>query len=120
MYQETNFWGFFGPHQTPRSSQTRGPIRAVAAGLHHSHSNTTSGTYVTAHGNATVGGGQEWNPRPHGYESGLLPLSHNRNSQQTIFERNNSEGQKCKGGSQDSYAKRIGESAHGLLCRLWH
>ena len=38
------------------SSQARGWIRAVAAGLHHSHSNTqtraASTTYTTAHGNA--------------------------------------------------------------------
>ena len=38
-------------------SQARGPIRAVAAGLHHSHSNSRSEprlwpTYTTAHGNA--------------------------------------------------------------------
>ena len=36
-------------------SKARGQIRAVAAGLHHSHSNARSEhilTYTTAHGNA--------------------------------------------------------------------
>ena len=36
-------------------SQARGPIRATAAGLHHSHSNVgseLSATYIIAHGNA--------------------------------------------------------------------
>ena len=34
-------------------SQARGRIRAIAAGLHHSHSNSraASATYITAHGN---------------------------------------------------------------------
>ena len=32
-------------------SQARGLIRAVATGLHHSHSNAASVTYTTAHGN---------------------------------------------------------------------
>ena len=36
-------------------SQARGPIRAIATGLHHSHSNAgiraASATYTTAHGN---------------------------------------------------------------------
>ena len=33
-------------------SQARGLIGGIAAGLHHSHSNTRSATYTTAHGNA--------------------------------------------------------------------
>ena len=45
------------------SSQARGQIGAAAAGLHHSQSNARS-----------------FNPHPHGYQSGSLPLSHNGNS----------------------------------------
>ena len=54
-------------------SQARGQIRAVSAGLHHSHSNTGSEpreTYTTARGNAgslTPERGQGVNPRPQGY-----------------------------------------------------
>ena len=68
FYKQVPFWGpaydsrvkffFFllGPHlwhtEVPRLG--RGQIRAVAAGLHHSHSNTiqaTSATYTMAHSN---------------------------------------------------------------------
>ena len=39
-------WGFFGPFRAASAacggSQARGRIRAVAAGLHHSHSNSGS------------------------------------------------------------------------------
>ena len=45
-----------GVHAAYGSSQSRGEIRAIAAGLHHSHSNAgfqgMSATYTTAHGNA--------------------------------------------------------------------
>ena len=34
------------------SSQARGQIGALVAGLRHSHSNTRSATYTTAHGHA--------------------------------------------------------------------
>ena len=54
-------------------SHARGPIRAVAASLHQSHSNARSEPhfcgYTTAHGNAgslTTERGQESNPQPHG------------------------------------------------------
>ena len=51
-------WGFFfffclfrAPPTAYGSSLARGPIGAVAAGLHHSHSDTRSATYTTAHDN---------------------------------------------------------------------
>ena len=51
------FFFFFLFRATPAAyggSQARGPIRAVAAGLYHSHSNvgSESATYTTAQGNA--------------------------------------------------------------------
>ena len=56
------------------SSQARGPIRAVAAGLCHSHSNARSESRLqpTPQLMATpdpypTEGGQGSNPRPHGY-----------------------------------------------------
>ena len=36
------FFGFLGPPAAYEGSQARGPIGVVAAGLHHSHSNTAS------------------------------------------------------------------------------
>ena len=42
---------FLGPHSAYEDSQARGRVRAVAAGLHHSHSSAT-GLYTTAHSNA--------------------------------------------------------------------
>ena len=51
------------------SSQARGPITAVAAGLRHSNA-----------GSLTHERGQGSNPCPHGYHSGSLPLSHSGNS----------------------------------------
>ena len=46
------FFAFSGATPTAYgSSQARGLIGAVAAGLHHSHSNAISETSITAHGN---------------------------------------------------------------------
>ena len=49
----SSFWVFF--RATPMAyggSQARGPVGAVAAGLHHSHSIAGFKTYIIAHGNA--------------------------------------------------------------------
>ena len=52
------YFCFLGPHlqhAADGSSQTRGPMGATAAGLHHSHSNRGSKPHLrqtTAHGNA--------------------------------------------------------------------
>ena len=50
------FFVFLGPHMAYGGSQARGLIGAVAAGLHHSHSNTRSEphlqTYTTGHSSA--------------------------------------------------------------------
>ena len=44
---------FRAPPLACGASQARGPIRAIAAGLHHNHSNARSEThYTTTHGNA--------------------------------------------------------------------
>ena len=59
------------------SSQARGQIRAAASGLHHSYSKATPQPTATQ--------GQGLNPNPHGYWSGLLPLSHSGNSGDGIF-----------------------------------
>ena len=45
------FWFFRAAPTAYGSSQARGPTGATAANLHHSHSNTGSETYTTAHGN---------------------------------------------------------------------
>ena len=69
------------------SSQAKGQIRAVAAGLRHSHSNVgtepclrpTSQLMATPDLQPTEQG-WELNLCPYGSQSCLLPLSHNRNS----------------------------------------
>ena len=69
------------------SSQARGRIRAVAAGLHHSHSNTESKPGLRAPPQLTAildsrptEQGQGLNPHPHGYELDSFLLSHKGNS----------------------------------------
>ena len=57
-------------------SQARGPIRATAASLHHSHSNA---------GSRPTEQGLGLNGHPHGCSSGSFPLSHDRNSWEVIF-----------------------------------
>ena len=68
-------------------SQARGQIGAVAAGLHHSHSNAGSELCLqpTPHLTATMDPqpterGQGLNPHPHGYYLDSFLLHHNRNS----------------------------------------
>ena len=55
----------------PGNSQARGRIRATAAGLHHSHSNSgiqaTAATYTTAHGHTRS--------LTHGARPGIEPVS---------------------------------------------
>ena len=56
IFQHLLFFFFFlsFSRATPTAyggSQARGLIRAVAAGLHHSHSKVEPVTYTTAHGN---------------------------------------------------------------------
>ena len=69
------------------SSQANGRIRAIAASLRHSHSNVGSEPHLrpTPQLMATpdpkpTEQGQGLNPYPHGYSSGLLPLSQDGNS----------------------------------------
>ena len=58
IYLLTYFLLFRATPTAKGSSQARGPIRAAAASLHHSHSNSGSEpplwpvTYTTAHGNS--------------------------------------------------------------------
>ena len=68
-------------------SQARGQIRAVAAGLYHSHSNVGSEPHLWPAPQLTAmpdpspkEQGQGSNLHPHGYWSDSLPLSHNGNS----------------------------------------
>ena len=70
--------------------QARGPIGAVALGLHHSHSNlgiqavSVTPALVTSDPQPT-----EWdqglNPHPHGYQLGLFLLSHKGRSWEMPF-----------------------------------
>ena len=65
------------------SSQARDGIRAVAAGLRHSHSNSRSEaqlTYTTGHSNTGSLKCYRLNVLLHGYLSGSLHLSHSGNS----------------------------------------
>ena len=69
-----------------RGSQARGPTRAVVASLHHRHSKEGSkrGLQPTPQLTSTLAPsptelGHGSNPPPHGYKSGALPPSHNRN-----------------------------------------
>ena len=64
----------------------------VAASLHHSHSNTRSEPrlqptlqLMAMPEPQPTEQDQESNPHPHGYQLGLLPLSHNRNSQELML-----------------------------------
>ena len=72
--------------------QARGQIRAAAAGLLHSHSNSVSELHLrpTPQLTATLEPSftercQGSNPHSHGYRSGLLPLSPNGNSTEGGF-----------------------------------
>ena len=74
------------------SSQTRGPIRAAAASLHHRHSKKGSEPRLQPTPRLTATPDPlptEWghglNPCPHGYQLDLLPLSHNGNSKAEFF-----------------------------------
>ena len=68
------------------SSQARSPIRAIAAGLHHSHSNARSEpclqltSQLTATPDPPTEQGQGSNPPPHGSLSDSFPLRHDGNS----------------------------------------
>ena len=73
------FFVFLGPHPWQPGSQAGGPIRAVAAGLQHSHSHTRSGPWLqpTPQLTATLAPlptewGQGWNSHPHRYASGSV------------------------------------------------
>ena len=90
------FLGFFGFcfllfRATPAacgSSQARGWIGTAAAGLHHSHSNAGSEACLWHHSSQQwwiPERGQGSNPRPHGYLSGSLPLSHDGHSSHGCF-----------------------------------
>ena len=68
--------------------QAKGRIRAVAAGLHHSHIRAMSVTHTTAHGND--GSLTHWarpgsNLHPYGCWSDSLLLSHDGNSSVFIY-----------------------------------
>ena len=83
------FWGLYPWHmEVPRLGVK---LRAVATGLHHSHSKPNLSRIYDIHhssGNATSltpERVQGWNPRRHGSSSGLLPLSHNGNSLLSFF-----------------------------------
>ena len=74
-------------------SQARGRIRAGAASLRHSHSNTRSKPclWPTPQLTATLDPqptkrGQGSNLSPHGYKLGSLPLSHKGNTSTVCFE----------------------------------
>ena len=74
------------------NSQARGRIIAAGVSLRHSHSNSGSEPHLqpTSHLMATPGpqpteGGQGSHPSLHGYELGLLLLSHNGNSLAFLF-----------------------------------
>ena len=74
------------------SSQAKGWIRAAAASLHHSHSNTgykpclwTTPQFTAMLDPQPIEWGQGSNPHPHGYQSDSFPLRHNRNSLKNIF-----------------------------------
>ena len=79
------FWG--GASRAHGGSQARGQIRAVATGLHYSHSNTRSKLHLlpTPQLMATpdpqpTERSQGSNPQPLGYQSDSFPLRHDRNS----------------------------------------
>ena len=77
---------FWAVHTAYGGSQARSQIGAVAAGLHHSHSNAKLGLWPTPQLTATpdpysTEQGQESNLRPHEYQSDSFPLCHNGNSQ---------------------------------------
>ena len=82
------FLVFLGAHPQHESSQARCRIRAIAASLHRSHSNSRFErrlqpilTMLTAMPDPwPTEWGKESNPQPHGYYSGSLRLSYNGNS----------------------------------------
>ena len=88
--KEENFFFFLLFRAAPSAhggSQVRGPIRAAAASLHHSHSNAGSepGLQPTPHLTATLDPkppewGQGSNSQPRGSSSDLFPLCYNGNA----------------------------------------
>ena len=75
------FWGL----QPASGSLARGRIGDVAAGLHHSHSNSGSEPCLWPTPQLMATPLTFWakphvKPHPHGSETGSLPLSHNRNA----------------------------------------
>ena len=87
------FYFFFrAAPATYGGSQARGRIRAVAASLHHSHSNTRSEpcllTGTTAHSNTgSLTHLTHLNPRPHGSQLDSFPLCHNGNALIPLYSR---------------------------------
>ena len=74
---------FLGPHPY-RNSQARNQIRAIAAGLHHSHSNRGSELHLqptpqlmTTPDPQPTEQGQRANPHPHRYQSDSFQPCHN-------------------------------------------
>ena len=72
-------------------SQARDPIRAAAASLHHSHSNSGPKPHLRPTPQLTATPvlnkqGQRSNPCPYGYQLGSLLLSHNGNSSNGFFQ----------------------------------
>ena len=80
------YFVFLRPHLWHKEvARLRGRIRAVASGLHHSHSSmgSASATYTTAQGNIgslTHWAGQGLNLRPPKCQSDSFPLSRDGNS----------------------------------------
>ena len=81
------FWTFRATPVVYGSSQARGPIGSIAAGLCHSHSNVGSQPHLQPTPQLKAmpdpqltERGQGWNPHPHGYQSHSFLLHHNGNS----------------------------------------
>ena len=88
------FWSFF--RATPMaygSSQARGRIGAVAASLHHRHSNPNPSCVCDLDHSSCIATpdpqpneqGQKSNPDPQGYQSDSFPVSHNWELPKTLL-----------------------------------
>ena len=87
-----SFSFFLGCTHSIWRSAGQGSMGAIAASLHHSHSNTRSKLHLQPipQFKATpdplpTEQGQGSNLRPHGYQQNSFPLSHNGNSQEEVF-----------------------------------
>ena len=121
-------FSILGPHPPHYgSSQARGQIRALAAGLHHSHSNAESEPHLRSTPQLTATPdpwpterGQGSNPHPHGYWLDSFPcttMGTPRCQYYSEFVNEEDEAQKDKGTCPKSWSECVEDLNPGSLTK---